>query len=320
MGGDDGRCRAAADINSVISVAVCTWNRASLLRECLQTMTRLRAPAGSSWELLVVNNNSSDDTDEVIASFAGRLPITGVREAQPGLSHARNAALAHARGDYVLWTDDDVLVDAGWLLAYAGAFERWPDAAVFGGPVQPRFEGDPPPWLLATWRSIGGAFAHRDLGSSPFRLGADAADLPFGANYAVRMTEQRRFRYDPMLGRNQRSKVLLNGEETAVLKSILRSGGHGWWIPDARVEHRIPSDRQTTDYIRRYFEGHGRLGALLGAPGATKTLFGRPRWAWRQAIVEEMRFRLLHNRSAPETWVPAMVKASEAWGVIKGAP
>jgi glucosyl-dolichyl phosphate glucuronosyltransferase len=304
----------------MISVVVCTWNRAPLLRECLHTMTRLRTPAGLSWELLVVNNNSSDDTDDVIAGFAGRLPITGIRERRPGLSHARNAAIDHARGDHVLWTDDDVVVDAGWLLAYASAFARWPDAAMFGGPVQPRFDGSPPPWLLATWRSIGCAFAHRDLGTSPLRLGADATELPFGANYAVRMTEQRRFRYDPRLGRNQRSTVLLNGEETAVLKSIVRAGGHGWWIPDARVEHRIPSDRQTTGYVRRYFEGHGRAGAVLDGARPTKTLFGRPRWAWRQAIVEEMRFRVLRHRSEPQRWVPAMVKASEAWGVIKGAP
>jgi glycosyltransferase involved in cell wall biosynthesis len=304
----------------MISVAVCTWNRASLLRGCLQAMTGLRPPRQATWELLVVNNNSSDDTDEVIASFSGRLPITGIREAQPGLSHARNAALARARGDHIVWTDDDVLVDAGWLAAYAEAFERWPEAALFGGPVQPAFEGSPPAWLLATWRSIGLAFSYRDLGASPFRLVAGTKELPFGANYAVRMAEQRRFPYDPRLGRNQRSRVLLNGEETAVLKSILRAGGHGWWVPEARVEHRIPTDRQTTAYVRRYFEGYGRLGAMLDGAGAAKTFFGRPRWAWRQAMIEEVRFRLLHNRAAPQAWVPAMVKASEAWGVIKGEP
>ena len=90
-----------------ITVAVCTWNRAQLLEKTLERMTQLRQPERADWELLVVNNNCTDTTDAVIAAFAARLPIRRVWQPVPGLSNARNAAVEHAAGDYIIWTDDE---------------------------------------------------------------------------------------------------------------------------------------------------------------------------------------------------------------------
>src|SRR4051794_35896246 len=101
-----------------VTVAICTWNRAGLLDQTLSEMGRLRIPSGLEWELIVVNNNCTDPTDEVIARHTGRLPIRRVSEPRPGQSNARNAAVRVARGDYIVWTDDDVLVDPLWLAAY----------------------------------------------------------------------------------------------------------------------------------------------------------------------------------------------------------
>src|SRR5436309_3023469 len=76
------------------TVAICTWNRSQLLRQTLDQFLDLAIPAGMTWELLVVNNNSTDDTDVVLAEFESRLPLRRLFEREPGLSHARNAALA----------------------------------------------------------------------------------------------------------------------------------------------------------------------------------------------------------------------------------
>ena len=114
------------------------------------------------WELLVVNNNCTDGTDEVIRTFQDRLPVRRVFEPRPGLSHARNRAIAEATGDYILWTDDDVTVCRDWLVVYTDAFRRWPDAAVFGGPIQPWFDGTPPAWLRQVYPTIAGVYAARD--------------------------------------------------------------------------------------------------------------------------------------------------------------
>ena len=114
-----------------ITVAICTWNRAELLDRTLGEMIGLRVPEGVEWELLVIDNNSTDDTENVVAGFEGRLPVRHVFEPRAGKSHAANTVLREARGDLIVWTDDDVLVDAGWLEAYAHAARDWPDAALF---------------------------------------------------------------------------------------------------------------------------------------------------------------------------------------------
>src|SRR5437899_2703201 len=101
-----------------VTVVICTWNRARLLDRTLTAMRRLRIPEATQWELLVVNNNCTDDTDEVIEKHLTHLPIRRLVEPEQGHSNARNRALTVATGDLILWTDDDVEVDPEWLLAY----------------------------------------------------------------------------------------------------------------------------------------------------------------------------------------------------------
>ena len=100
-------------------------------------MCNLTVPVGVKWELLVVNNRCTDDTDSVIARHQMRLPLRRLFEPEPGLSNARNCAVAAAQGDLMLWTDDDVLIDRDWLEAYVAAASKWPDAGYFGGRIEP---------------------------------------------------------------------------------------------------------------------------------------------------------------------------------------
>src|SRR5437763_1886582 len=125
------------------TVGICTWNRAALLEWTLTEMLLLRIPEPVTWELLVVNNNSTDETESVIARFAGKLPIRGIFEARQGQSHARNRLVAEAAGELILWTDDDVLVAPDWMEQYVEAARRWPDASHFGGTADPLFEISP---------------------------------------------------------------------------------------------------------------------------------------------------------------------------------
>src|SRR5262245_9097301 len=303
----------------LVTVGICTWNRAALLRNTLGALTRLILPPGLEWEVLVVNNNSADGTESVVKEFRDTLPVRCVFESAPGLSNARNRCVDHARGAYILWTDDDVIVDPGWLREYACAFRDRPTAAVFGGPVRPRFEGGIPKWLVAVWGQVQGAYGARDLGSATAPL--EPNKLPFGSNYAVRQAEQRLHRYDPRLGRNRR--VLLGGEELAVLGAILREGGEGWWLPSAAVDHWIPRERQTTRYLKRYYRGQGRVLALREASerGTWKPQpFGRPLWLWRQALEAELVYRRERALREPERWIDSLVRASTMWGLLAGWP
>src|SRR5215212_6049306 len=93
-----------------ISIAVCTWNRARMVEKTLESFTRLVVPEGVNWEVVVVNNNSPDDTETVLERFAARLPLRHFLETRQGIAHARNRAAREARNDVILWTDDDVQV------------------------------------------------------------------------------------------------------------------------------------------------------------------------------------------------------------------
>lgn len=286
------------------TVAICTWNRAALLPEVLGQLARVQPPAGG-WEVLVVNNNSTDDTEHVLDAFEGRLPLRRAFEQQQGLSHARNTAVKEAGGEYLAWTDDDALVEAGWLTAYARAVERHPEAAIFGGPVRPRFEGTPPKWLSVAWKEIGAAFAARDLGGEPFELD-DEGELPYGANYVIRAREQRRFPYDPALGRRLEGGAL--GEETAVIRAILAEGGTGWWVPDASVEHWIPKERQTIRYVRNYYALQGKTFLKWDNDGPT--FLGRPLQLWRRILRTELAYTRARLSGDPHRWLKTLAEAS----------
>jgi len=253
-----------------ITVLICTRNRAAQLREALESAARMDAPEGLRWELLLIDNGSSDDTAAVAMSFHPRLPIRVVREDAAGLSHARNRGVAEALGAYICWTDDDVLIDRGWLAAYAAAFARHPDAAVFGGEIIPVLEAPTPRWFgrFADQWPLTTLLAQRNHGDQAIPLSFENAIVPWGANFAVRAAEQRTVGYEPGLGVSPLQRRV--GEEAEAVFQIMKRGATGWWVPEARVRHIIPVKRQTWRYVYEYFQAYGETIAYMERawPGA----------------------------------------------------
>jgi glucosyl-dolichyl phosphate glucuronosyltransferase len=294
-----------------ITVAICTWNRAAMLDQTLDAIHRLKIPEGISWELVIVNNNCSDNTDEIISKHSGVLPIIRVFEPKQGLSNARNAAVSASKGEYILWTDDDVLVDQDWISAYVAAFREHPGAAMFGGPITPWFEGSAPAWIKESWPIIAAAYAERDFGVEPFALKQDR--LPYGANFALYATEQKKHLYDPHLGLV--CETILLGEETKVMQDILKDGGLGWWVPGAGVKHWIPRSRQNLAYLRSYFIGCGRTRSRSSSL-ASLEWYRKPRWLWREALQNECLYLISRCFCRPNIWMVYFRKSSICRGMI----
>jgi glycosyltransferase involved in cell wall biosynthesis len=278
-------------------------------------MKSLSIPDGISLELLVVNNNSKDTTEECIKSFLRSLPIRYLFEPETGLSPARNCAVRHARGEYIIWTDDDVLVDQKWLVSYADAFVKYPDAVFFGGPIIPYFEGTPPTWLVKILPQIPSAFGMRDLGNEPIALTSKAA-LPWGANFAVRTREQRWHPFDPSLGLKGKKRVV--AEETTMLSGMLDAGLSGRWVPDARVRHYISKALQTTDFLRTFYHGLGDADGRCSPDIAVPQLFGAPRYLWRKAVTFEIKYLFGRYLSDPSVWVEDLKSSAGTFGKING--
>lgn len=144
------------------TVVICTYNRSKLLNDTLAQFRQLDMGECRDWEILVVNNNCSDDTDAVIQAHSRHLPLRRLWEPRPGKSYAANLAVLEARGDLILWTDDDVLVDKDWLKAYVEAGRAFPQVSFFGGPISPWFESQPPVWLVKHLTMISACFAIRE--------------------------------------------------------------------------------------------------------------------------------------------------------------
>lgn len=307
------------------SVVICTRNRAASLGRTLDSLAAMDVPAGLAWDLTIIDNGSTDTTRQVVESYSGRLPIRWVFEAVPGLSNARNRAVAEARGDYILWTDDDVLVHPGWLAAYGAAFAANPDCAVFGGKVTPVLEGKAPAWFEGNLDLLGFLLAERDFGPKPVPLCAETYVLPFGANFAIRGAEQRAHAYDPELGVGPgRSR---SGEETEVIRAILAQGGSGVWVPDAEVRHLIPASRQTEAYVLSYNRAIGETWAHMrerglqspmgpGLEDLSRPVMGAPLAGWIRVISHGCKYGISRPFGPSRRWLWHLMQYGYYRGVV----
>lgn len=296
-----------------IAVAICTWNRANLLDQTLREMRALRIPDGVTWELLVVNNNCTDDTDAVIARHAPHLPIRRLFEPKQGHSNARNCATAAAQGDLLLWTDDDVLVDPDWLSEYVRAAAAWPDAAFFGGAVEPWFETPPPAWIARNIAVLESVFALRDLGREVRPLRTDEGIV--GASMMYRMSAIAGLQYNADLGR--KGAQLTSGDDSDFQQRVRDRGGQGVWVGTARIRHFVPAARLTARYVWDWYRAYARF-RVRHLPPATfhgPRLWGAPRWmvgmywkAWLRCLL----LRPLKTRA----WLDAFVDCAGWRGTL----
>lgn len=221
-----------------VSITIQTYNRSALLAETLESLRALRCPPAVDFEILVVDNNSTDETPQIIQKYRVLLAprLRSVFEPQQGLSHARNRALQEAKGEIVSFLDDDVLVDPQWLSAVAGAFAAHA-AAVVGGRSYLVFRSQRPSWLSEHYEFL---LSRLDHGEQTL-VGTDK-DL-YGLNFSVRrdiVFEAGGF--DPSLGRCGVAS-LRSGEECDLLRRVRDLGGVVVYEPRAVVGHIITGER-----------------------------------------------------------------------------
>jgi len=238
-----------------ITVILCTYNRCSSLANALGSVAASTLPESIEWEVMVVDNNSDDETREIVEDFCRRYPnrFRYLLERRQGKSYALNSGIGEARGDVLAFVDDDVTVESTWLqnlTAGLGSGE-WAGA---GGRIFPQWPCTPPSWLPEKdW-----------YGMAPltmFDLGPEAGpltDAPFGANMAFhrRVFEKYGiFRTD--LGPGPNSKVR-NNEDTEFGRRLLAAGERLKYEPTAVVYHSVPQKRLQKEYFLTWWFNKGR--------------------------------------------------------------
>lgn len=244
------------------TVLICTYNRAAFLGETLDSLARSRV-VGLRWNVLVVDNNSTDDTRAVVAARIDGFPapLEYLFEPRQGKSHALNTGLRATTAAFVVFTDDDVRVSKGWVDASCRAMMANDAIDYTGGPVWPIWEQPCPSWLDQKRSDLWGTIAILDYGSEPFVF-EERRRVPLGANMAVRRTLFDCVGgFDPELGR--RGNSLLGQEQAEFFCRSRAAGARGWYEPAMALEHHVPASRLTQDYFRRWWFWKGVSKARL---------------------------------------------------------
>jgi len=234
------------------SLAICTYNRAPSLARVLHSIEgALAAATCDAWEVLVVDNNSIDDTSGVCSRFDDRLPLRYVFEAEQGLSNARNRAIAECAGKLLVFTDDDVIVDKDWLVEYEKGMTGFPDAAFFGGRVLPLWEMSRPGWLRdEKMPLLSGLLVNYDIGTES-RWYSESDPGPFGASFAItRELFEKISGFRPDLG--VKGDVPGRGEEADYIERARVAGFRGAYLASAVCRHPVDPERLTLTYLYRY--------------------------------------------------------------------
>ncbi len=229
----------------LISAIICTHNRADYLGAAIDSLLGQAYPA---YEIIVVDNASTDATKAVVDARLPHSRLTYVYEATLGLSAARNRGAALAQGDILAYLDDDAEASPQWLAALAEAFSLHPQAAIAGGQVSLIWPpgASSPRWLSPTLSESLGAY---DLGSA-LRLITDPGQTPRGLNYAVKKGFLDGVGgFDPQLGRV--GKNLLSNEELHLTQQALASGFEVLFVPQAQVGHHVAPERLNPGWFLR---------------------------------------------------------------------
>lgn len=260
----------------VLSVIICTHNRAHDLRECLDSLSGQTVSV--PFEVVVVENQCTDDTTKVIDRFSAQsaIPILHVVENSLGLSFARNAGIRAARGEILIFLDDDALVTPGWIQAHwHGHHELGYDCV--GGRIWPKFLAERPNWLKDDEHFLC-PLGYTEHGDEPFDWTRHGVTLPGGNMSFSRtvFTEVGFFRTD--LGRKGRH--LYGGEDEDFCRRVYGAGFRFLYMPSAMIWHKVPAARLTRRYfLRNYWFGgcsaarQSQRKALDLVKGMTKHLY-----------------------------------------------
>lgn len=259
----------------LISFIICTYNRDKYIYQCLSCLASNVTDA--EWELVFVNNNSTDNTQAEYERFQADFPASHSScylETQQGLSYARNRGIREAHGDWFVFLDDDAMVDTDYIQNLSTQLTQHPEVGAFGGQIKPFFEESEPGWL-SKWSM--GFVSALDMGRKVVLF--KPTQFPIGANMGIsrRAIEQVGV-FNTQLGR--RKNLLLGGEEKDLFLRIHAAQIPILYFPNIPVHHCIPPHRTTKEFIQR-------LGYGVGVSERMRTL-SVSRWNYRNRLFSEL--------------------------------
>jgi len=261
------------------SIIVCTYNRAESLQDTLHELRAQQVTSIREWEVIVVDNNSKDHTRQVVENVQREWPLLRYEfEGAQGLSHARNHGIACARGDVLLFTDDDVLPEPEWIETTLQGMQRH-HANACGGYIAPIWESPPPAWLTERFYGFLAILIDR---TDDYQI-TEYGQKPFGANMAFNKSI-----FDQVglfdTSRGRKGKVLSSGEDGEMFERILAAGLKAVFLGQSRVHHKVESFRLTKRYFRHWRFQTSRNIAQSKDMKGERRLFNVPLYVFPQFL------------------------------------
>jgi glucosyl-dolichyl phosphate glucuronosyltransferase len=285
-----------------LDVVVPTYNRSVLLRRTISSLLRAPIPANLEVTIVIVDNNSKDDTEQVVREFQSQTtrPLVYVKETNQGLSHARNAGICGGTGEIIGFIDDDEEIHEDWYNVVAREFAD-SSTHFIGGPYLANWAAPAPNWLPPGYHAVIGAIDPKPR--SPF--GGSFQGNLMGGNAVIRRSAFERVgMYSPKLGRS--GKGLLSDEDAEFYRRLRSADIPGMYVPDLIIYHHIPAERLTRKYHRRwcYWRGVSQGLADKDEQEQTAYTFGIPRYKIGRAVKGLFSFprRLVSNQRAGEAF------------------
>ncbi|OWV79280.1 glycosyl transferase [Rhizobium sp. R635] len=274
-----------------VSVLFSSYNGASRrLRHTLDSLVSQELPH-DRWELIAVDNNSNDDTFDLLNSYSEKLPITVLQQRKPGKSGALNMALDRVKGDLIVFTDDDIRAEPNWLQAIVDCAVAHPGFGVFGGRIVPDWEKEPKDRFI-DWIPMGSTFAIVDETQS----GPCDPTKVWGPNTIVRrelLGTSVRYREDigPLPG-----KMFAMGEDAEIIIRLAASGAKSYRCAEAVVHHWIPASSVTEDWVQKRGErlGYGMPALFPDEVPEGVRISGVPLPTWIESAQWALRAAMLY--------------------------
>lgn len=239
----------------MISIIVCTYNRSPVLRRMLESFFKQECLDNVTYEILIVDNNSRDETKLVVAEYLRKPECRYIFEPKQGLSAARNRGVSESKGDIIAFLDDDVIVDKCWLKRLEECYQET-NADAVGGRAYLIMEKQPPDWLGPFFRDL---LSEVDFGNDrqflPNGTGLWGLNLSFLSSVLADAGS-----FDEKLGRT--GAQLIGGEETALLEKLAFQKRKIVYEPNAIVGHIIGSERLEWDYFLKLAVDGGKTRYL----------------------------------------------------------
>ncbi|MFN6566340.1 hormogonium polysaccharide biosynthesis glycosyltransferase HpsE [Dendronalium sp. ChiSLP03b] len=239
------------------TVAIPTYNGASRLRELLQRLQNQICTENFSWEIIVVDNNSNDDTAKIVQNYQENwqcpYPLKYCFELQQGAAYARKRAVQEAKGQLIGFLDDDNYPDLNWVASAYAFGQKYPQAGAYASQIHPQWEVEPP----ENFQRIAPFLAITERGDLPLLYEPSKKLLPPSAGLVVRRQAWLDSVPNQSILTGRVTGNMLTSEDLEMLSYLQKSGWEIWYNPEMEIYHQIPKSRLQREYLIQFFRGIG---------------------------------------------------------------